>query len=134
MFCGIALDPKSQLDILRENGMRAIVTQNKQGLKYKDDPVIMGWIQKDEPDNAQKQQDGSWGRPVDPAVIIDRYKEMMDNDPSRPVLLNLGETVANEKSKNRGMEQTEMIITGMSRCRYKALIFIRLWSRIIWYA
>lgn len=103
VFIGLSTGPtQHQLDILRENGIRVIVKQNIQGLKYIDDPVIMGWMQMDEPDNAQKQEDGSWGPPVDPAVIIERYNEMVANDPTRPVFLNLGETVANEKSKNRG--------------------------------
>src|SRR5690554_1013176 len=41
------------LETLQENDIRLIVTQNDNSLQYVDHPVIIGWLQTDEPDNAQ---------------------------------------------------------------------------------
>ena len=39
--------------------MHIICHQNSTGLAYINDPIIMGWMHSDEPDNAQLQEDGS---------------------------------------------------------------------------
>ena len=57
----------------------------------------MGWMHGDEPDNAQRQADGSWGGPVPVEKLQADYQRMRSLDPSRPVWLNLGQGVANDE-------------------------------------
>lgn len=93
---------EEQLTGLREHRMPVICDQNEVGLKHKDDPIIIAWSHQDEPDNAQPRPEGGYGPPVDPDVIIEKYKEMAAADPSRPVFLNLGQGVANDDWIGRG--------------------------------
>jgi hypothetical protein len=94
-----------QLATLREAGMRVICHQNDVGLEHRDDPTIIGWLQDDEPDNAQRLPDGQkgYGPPVEPAEIVARYERMKQRDPSRPVLLNLSQGVAWDGWIGRGV-------------------------------
>ena len=99
---------QEQLDQLKAAGMQTICEQNELGLKQLDNPLIIGWLLPDEPDNAQPRmvngkQEG-WGPPVKPEEIVRLYKETKSRDPSRPVLLNLGQGVANDKWIGRGVE------------------------------
>jgi hypothetical protein len=55
----------------------------------------------DEPDNAQPLGKG-YGPPVLPAKIVEDYKRFRKADPSRPVLLNLGQGVAWDRYAGRG--------------------------------
>ena len=87
--------------------MRVICHQNKLGLAHKDDPTIIGWMHGDEPDNAQEVRDPQTGRrrygpPVAPARIVADYQRIRAADPSRPVMLNLGQGVANDAWVGRG--------------------------------
>ena len=80
-----------QLAALKTAGMRTICAQNQVGLTDKNNDVIIGWMHGDEPDNSQALPDGKgWGSPVDPKVIQTHYQKIVDTDPTRPVLLNLG--------------------------------------------
>jgi hypothetical protein len=45
----------------------------------------------DEPDNAQPKSGGGYGPPIAPETVVERYRKMRDADPSRLVLLNLGQ-------------------------------------------
>lgn len=97
-YVGLWQGPTSeQLETLKQNGMRVICDQNSTGLSYIDDPIIMGWMHGDEPDNAQRQADGSWGGPVPVEKLQADYQRMRSLDPSRPVWLNLGQGVANDE-------------------------------------
>lgn len=91
-----------QLALLRYHGMRVICTLNETARRYLDDPVIMGWLQADEPDNAQRNDDGSWGPPTPPEEVIKNYERLRSIDPTRPVFLNLGQGVANDEWVGRG--------------------------------
>ena len=73
-------------------------------LKRLDDPTIAGWLHGDEPDNAQSlaPQPG-YGPPVLPEKIIAGYKKIRALDPSRPVMLNLGQGVAWDAYIGRGV-------------------------------
>jgi hypothetical protein len=58
----------------------------------------------DEPDNAQARRDGSgYGPPILPEKIVADYQRIRERDPSRPVLLNLGQGVAWDGWHGRGV-------------------------------
>lgn len=95
---------EEQLAELKKHGMRVICSANAVGLKHKDDPTIIGWMHGDEPDNAQSLGEGKgYGPPIAPAKIIEDYKKIQAADPSRPILLNLGQGVAWDKWIGRGV-------------------------------
>ncbi|MBC7327020.1 hypothetical protein H5T87_02760 [bacterium] len=108
LYVGLWKGPtEEQLEKLRKAGMMVICEQNEVGLKHKDDPIIVGWMHQDEPDNAQvvgqdPQGNPIYGGPVPPTKIVEFYKKMKSNDPDRPVLLNLGQGVANDSWIGRG--------------------------------
>ena len=84
--------------------MRVICDQNKVGLAHKNDPIIAGWMHGDEPDNAQSLPGGKgYGPPIPPAKIVAGYKKIRAADPTRPVLLNLGQGVAWDGWYGRGV-------------------------------
>ncbi len=88
---------EEQLAALKEAGLHVICAQNEVGLAHVEDPTIIAWMHGDEPDNAQRQEDGSWGGPVPVADIAANYQRLLTNDPTRPVWLNLGQGVANDE-------------------------------------
>lgn len=99
---GRSLD--SQIDTLRAAGIRVVCSQSERTLKYKDDPIIAAWMHGDEPDNAQSLGQGKgWGPPIPPERIISNYQRIRAADPSRPVLLNLGQGVAWDEWYGRGV-------------------------------
>lgn len=94
---------EAQLNLLREAEMKVICEQNEVGRKHLNDPVIIGWMHGDEPDNAQPLKKGKgYGPPVSPSQIAHLYRKMKTIDPTRPVLLNLGQGVAWDKWFGRG--------------------------------
>jgi hypothetical protein len=98
---------EEQLTTLKTAGMPVICHQNKVGLEHKNDPMIAGWMHGDEPDNAQEIVDRSTGRrhygpPIPPARIVADYQAIRARDATRPVMLNLGQGVANDDWKGRG--------------------------------
>ena len=98
LYVGLWEGPtEEQLATLRDAGMRVICAQNAVGLDHQDDPIIMAWMHGDEPDNAQRQPDGSWGGPVPVEKIVADYERIRTNDPTRPVWMNLGQGVANDE-------------------------------------
>jgi len=92
-----------QLAALKQAGMKVICAPNQVGLKHLDDPVIIGWMHDDEPDNAQPSKMGiGYGPPVPPEKIVEGYRKIRVADPSRPVMLNLGQGVAWDNWNGRG--------------------------------
>lgn len=96
-----------QLAELKAAGMPVICDQNKAGLAHLNDPTIVGWMQPDEPDNAQEVRDPATGKrgygpPTSPQKIIDDYRKMRKADPTRPIYLGLGQGVANDQWNGRG--------------------------------
>jgi len=70
------------------------------------DPTIVGWMHDDEPDNAQSLPGGKgYGPPVLPEAIRRDYNRMRDADPTRPILLNLGQGVAWDDYIGRGVRR-----------------------------
>ncbi len=95
---------EEQMASLKSAGMRLICSQNQAGLRHVDDPTIIGWMHGDEPDNAQPiPGKAGWGPPISPETIIKDYARIRTNDPSRPVMLNLGQGVAWDQYYGRGV-------------------------------
>jgi hypothetical protein len=85
----------SALADLTKYEMPVICLQNAETLAHKDNPIIVGWMHEDEPDNAQDLPGGGgYGPPILPATIFKEYEDFRKADPTRPVLLNLGQGVA----------------------------------------
>lgn len=108
LYVGLWKGPtEEQLSALKEAGMPVICAQSKLGLAHRDDPIIIGWMHGDEPDNAQLVTDPatgekSYGGPVPPQRIVDDYERLRVADPTRSILLNLGQGVANDEWHGRG--------------------------------
>lgn len=108
LYVGLWKGPtEEQLEILASAGMPVICFQNETGLRHINDPIIVGWMHDDEPDNAQLIVDPDtgqrrYGGPVPPQDVVDDYERMRKRDPSRPILLNLGQGVANDEWHGRG--------------------------------
>lgn len=105
LYVGLWKGPtEDQLAALKKASMPVICGQNAVGLKHGSDPIIIGWMHGDEPDNAQSRGKGKgYGPPIKPDKIIADYKNIRAADPSRPVLLNLGQGVAWDGWIGRGV-------------------------------
>jgi hypothetical protein len=93
---------EEQLALLKKIGMKVVCRQNTVGLKHLQDQTIIGWNHGDEPDNAQSLGHGRYGPPIPPDKIIAEYQQMQALDPTRPVILNLGQGVAWDAWTGRG--------------------------------
>jgi hypothetical protein len=97
---------EEQLAQLKRVGMKVVCSQNSVGLAHKDDPMIIGWLQNDEPDNAQSLSNGKgYGPPILPVKVVERYEQMRAADSTRPILLNLGQGVAWDNYIGRGVRR-----------------------------
>lgn len=104
LYVGLWKGPtEAQLKILGEVGMEVICHQNVVGLKS-GGKTIVGWMHGDEPDNAQSLGEGKgYGPPIAPERIVEDYRRIKAADPTRPVLLNLGQGVAWDNWHGRGV-------------------------------
>jgi len=97
---------KTQLATLKKASMPVICAQNRTALEDKNDPIIAGWMHDDEPDNAQSLgKNKGYGPPVPPVSITRDYGSLHTADPSRPVILNLGQGVAWDDYIGRGVRR-----------------------------
>ena len=105
LYVGLWKGPTpAQLQLLKQAGMPVICHQNALALEHIDDPIIAGWMHGDEPDNAQSRGQGQgYGPPVPPERSLQGYERIRAADPSRPVLLNLGQGVAWDQWHGRGV-------------------------------
>jgi hypothetical protein len=107
LYVGLWKGPnEAQLAELEAAGMPVICTQNEFALTQLERKVIVGWMHGDEPDNAQEIPGGKekgYGPPIAPATIVADYQRIRAADPSRPVLLNLGQGVAWDEWYGRGV-------------------------------
>jgi hypothetical protein len=105
LYVGLWEGPTSaQLAELEKVGMPVICDQNTVALAQKNNPIIAAWMHDDEPDNAQSLGKGKgYGPPALPQKIVEGYSRMRAADPSRPVLLNLGQGVAWDNWIGRGV-------------------------------
>lgn len=102
-FVGLWGGPtETQLAVLAKNDMFVIAEQNDIGLRSPNSHVIKAWLHQDEPDNAQPIGLGLYGRCVPATEVVRRSREMKTKDPTRPVMINFGQGVANEYWKGRG--------------------------------
>lgn len=108
LYVGLWQGPTdAQLAALKAAHMPVICDQNAVGLAHRSDPIIVGWMHQDEPDNAQEVKDPATGKTgygpfVPPAQIVAEYERFRKADPTRPVMLNLGQGVANDAWVGRG--------------------------------
>jgi hypothetical protein len=94
---------RQQLDQLKAAGMPIFLQQSPKALAFKDDPIIVGWTHGDEPDNAQSLPNNQgYGPCIPPANVVAEYEQMRAADPTRPIMLNLGQGVANDGWVGRG--------------------------------
>lgn len=105
LYVGLWKGPtKTQLARLKKANMPALTAMNDVGLKNADNDVIVGWLMQDEPDNAQKILGSKeFGPPIPPAIMSKRYQRIQQRDPSRPVMINLGQGVAWDQWYGRGV-------------------------------
>ena len=105
LYMGLWEGPTAkQLAELKKAGMRLICAQNNVGLTDPNRDIIVGWMHGDEPDNAQAlANDKGYGPPLSPSKIAESYQKLHRADPSRPVLLNLGQGVAWDGWYGRGV-------------------------------
>jgi hypothetical protein len=128
LFVGIFTGPKAEdLAAFEKAGMHVICDQNEAALKYvqsKPNGAIVGWMHGDEPDNAQDikgwksiedikaawpestpktlKEWGEYGPPIPARTIVADYERVKKLDPTRPVMLNLGQGVAYDHYNGRG--------------------------------
>ncbi len=107
LYVGLWRGPTTnQLAELQAANMPVICAQNRVGLANRDNPIIVGWMHGDEPDNAQSLGQGKgYGPPILPEKIIRDYEHLRAADPSRPVMLNLGQGVAWDNYIGRGVRR-----------------------------
>ncbi len=94
---------QDQYNALKNAGLKFICTQNEYGLTLGNDPLLIGWMHGDEPDNAQWNAATQKYDPcILPSTIINNYTTLNQNDPNHPVYLNLGQGVAYNNYVGRG--------------------------------
>ncbi len=105
LYVGLWNGPtEAQLADLRKADMPVICDQNAVALKHVDDPLLAAWMHGDEPDNAQELPGGKgYGPPIAPEKIVADFEKLHAADPTRPVLLNLGQGVAWDGWYGRGV-------------------------------
>jgi hypothetical protein len=92
-----------QLEQLDRAGMKVVCGQNDVSLRSEHRGIIIAWMHGDEPDNAQAKRDGKgYDPPILPEKIVRDYQQIQKKDPTRPVLLNLGQGVAYDQYIGRG--------------------------------
>lgn len=101
MYVGLWTGPTvEQLEQLKATDMQTIATQNDTALQYRQvrlsdgRPLIAGYLQQDEPDNAQALPEGGYGPPVPTETIRQLYENIKSRDLTRPVWMNLGQGIA----------------------------------------
>ncbi|HMI93490.1 MAG TPA: hypothetical protein VK509_19090 [Polyangiales bacterium] len=103
LFIGLWEGPTDeQLDALPAPAVSTFCGQSGVWESRLDDRAISGWMHDESPDNAQEQPDGSYGPCIEPGVMQEHYAQMVRRDPSRPVLLLLGQGVADAEWPGRG--------------------------------
>lgn len=104
LYVGLGGRPDAgDLAPLREAGMRAILRAGEEALRFRDDPAVAGWMPEDEPDSAQLLGPcRGYGPPRDPGESRREYERIRRDDPTRPVLLNLGPGAAWDDCPARG--------------------------------
>jgi len=91
-FVGLWQGPtREQLRLLKQADMSVVCGMNKLALEQADRTTIIGWMLEDEPDNKK----------TPPAKLQAASDRMHERDSTRPIWLNLGQGVANDRWKGR---------------------------------
>lgn len=90
------------LNLFANSGMPLIVDQSDFAVAAPGSGIIKGWLQPDEPDNAQPLGGGGYGPCIPPAALQRNYEQFKAKDPSRPVLLGFGRGVSDIEWRGRG--------------------------------
>jgi hypothetical protein len=102
LYVGLHNGPTpEQLTMLEAAGMRVLCAQNAVGLAHRGNAIV-GWMHDDEPDNARGRKWSGQLPPRRPWEIVADYERMHRADPSRPILLNLGQGAAWDGWHGRG--------------------------------
>jgi hypothetical protein len=102
-FVGLWQGPTdAQLTTLASAGISTICDQGGVWKAHLADTTIRGWLQPDEPDNAQANGSGGYDPCIPTATIVAGYGAMIANDATRPVMLGLGRGVSDTKWVGRG--------------------------------
>ena len=102
-FTGLDDGPTdAQLTELAQAGIPTICSQSGVWKAHVADATIAGWLQPDEPDDAQDNGHGGYDPCIAPATIVAGYQTMVANDATRPVMLGLGRGVADTNWGGRG--------------------------------
>lgn len=103
LFVGLWKGPtEAQLAVLAKNKMFAIAAQNDVGLTSANSSVIRGWMQSDEPDNAQRNAIFGYDPCIQATDVAATTKKLKAHDPTRPVFINFGQGVADPTWIGRG--------------------------------
>ena len=102
-FVGLYDGPTDdQLTALAAAGIPTICDQSGVWKAHATDATIAGWLQPDEPDDAQDNGHGGYDPCIPPATIVAGYQTMVGNDATRPVMLGLGRGVSDTTWGGRG--------------------------------
>jgi hypothetical protein len=103
VFIGLWDGPlQASLDLLRTASVFTVCDQSADWKANVGGATIRGWLQPDEPDNAQALSGGGYGPCIAPSAIVAGYDKMVAADGTRPVLLGLGRGVAEINWVGRG--------------------------------
>ena len=104
LYVGLWEGPtEDQLAELKKYGMQVVCNQNAVGLAHRDDPIIVGWLHGNVPDESVPLPRGRGHRPpVSPARLVEEYEAHRKADPSRPEFIGLSQGVAWDSWDGRG--------------------------------
>lgn len=102
LYVGLYQGPTmDQLAALQAAGTKVICQPNEVALAHRG-KTIVGWMHGDEPDNAQGRRLRGYAPPIPPWQVVADYERMHRADPTRPILLNLGQGAAWDGWHGRG--------------------------------
>lgn len=102
LYVGLFQGPtKDQLAALAAAGTKVICQPNEIALAHRGQTIV-GWMHGDEPDNAQGRRLQGYAPPIPPWQVVADYERMHRADPTRPILLNLGQGAAWDGWHGRG--------------------------------
>jgi len=102
LYVGLHRGPTpAQLEALAAARMRVICAPNDVARAFPAGTIV-GWMHGDEPDNAQGSRLLGYAPPIEPWRVVESYEAMHKQDPTRPVLLNLGQGAAWDGWHGRG--------------------------------
>jgi hypothetical protein len=103
LFIGLWEGPTDeQLDLLNTSELTAFCGQSGVWQSRLEDRAVSGWLIEESPDNAQELPEGGYGPCIEPEEMQAKYADMTSADATRPVMLLLGQGVADAEWPGRG--------------------------------